>query len=299
MKTACEIMRFVQFTRDGDQKLGLEIGDGKDLVDLNTWNSEIPTNLRSFVEGGDENLKIVRSLLDNNRKDIQNYTVPRDSVKIQAPITNPEKIVCIGMNYRDHCLEQNAPVPEEPVVFSKFPSCIIGPYDDLPYPKETKKLDWEVELAFIIGKEAKHVQIQHAMDYIFGFTVALDVSARDWQIGKNGGQVLLGKAMDGFCPLGPVVVTKEDINDVHNLGIRCKVNNVLKQNGNTNQLVHSSAAIVAHISRFITLKPGDVILTGTPPGVGFTRNPPEFLWPGDIVECEIDNIGKISNRVVL
>lgn len=143
------------------------------------------------------------------------------------------------------------------------------------------------------------MQKDQAMDFIFGFCVALDVSARDWQNKqKNGGQVLLGKAMDEFCPLGPVVVTKDEVHDVHNLGIRCRVNGIIKQNSNTNQLVHRSEAIIAHISRFITLKQGDVVLTGSPPGVGFTRNPPEFLKRGDVVESEIQNIGQICTRIV-
>lgn len=287
-------MRFVQFTKDGDRKLGLEIKDGKAIVDLNAANPELPSNLRDFIKGGDVNLKKVQRMLD-----IDDYALNTDSVRLEAPILRPEKVLCVGMNYRDHCREQGATVPEEPVVFGKFPSCIIGPQDDLHYPAETQKLDWEVELALVIGKEAKHVQKDQAMDYIFGFSVALDVSARDWQNKlKNGGQVLLGKAMDEFCPLGPVVVTKDEVNDVHNLGIRCRVNGIIKQSSNTNQLVHRSEAIIAHISRFITLKPGDVVLTGSPPGVGFTRNPPEFLKRGDVVESEIENIGQICTRLV-
>ncbi|XP_062584708.1 fumarylacetoacetate hydrolase domain-containing protein 2-like [Saccostrea cucullata] len=286
-------MRFVQFLRKGNLSLGVELKDGGDIVDLCAGDSKIPPDLRSFIERGEGNLRSAQNLVEKRK-----CVLARDSVKIVAPISNPEKVVCVGMNYRDHCEEQNAPVPVEPVVFNKFPSSIIGPSDDLEYPMETQKLDWEAELAFVIGKEARCVEESNAMEHIFGFTVALDASARDWQIGRNGGQVLLGKAMDGFCPLGPAIVTKDEIGDPHNLGIRCKVNGIIKQNSNTNQLVHKSAAIIAHISRFLTLKPGDVVLTGTPPGVGFTRNPPEFLQRGDVVQCEIDGIGSISNRVV-
>lgn len=226
--------------------------------------------------------------------------IPRDSVKIVAPIYNPDKVLCVGMNYKDHCGEQNAPVPIEPVIFNKFPSSIIGPTEDLQYPEETQKLDWEVELTIVIGKDAKRVQESDAMNYVFGYTVAHDVSARDWQLepGKNGGQWLIGKAMDGFCPLGPAIVMKEDINDPHNLGLRCRVNGVTKQDSNTNQLVHKTAAMVSFISRFMTLRPGDVILTGTPPGVGVFRKPPEYLKRGDVVECEIDGIGKVVNKIV-
>lgn len=275
--------------------MGVEIRDGGDIVDLCAGDSSIPSDMRSFIEGGQKTLLAAKSVIDRGGS-----IIPRDSVKIVAPIYNPDKVLCVGMNYKDHCEEQNAPVPIEPVIFNKFPSSIIGPTEDLQYPEETQKLDWEVELTIVIGKDAKRVQESDAMNYVFGYTVAHDVSARDWQLepGKNGGQWLIGKAMDGFCPLGPAIVMKEDINDPHNLGLRCRVNGVTKQDSNTNQLVHKTAAMVSFISRFMTLRPGDVILTGTPPGVGVFRKPPEYLKRGDVVECEIDGIGKVVNRIV-
>ncbi|XP_052706586.1 fumarylacetoacetate hydrolase domain-containing protein 2-like [Crassostrea angulata] len=288
-------MRFVQFERGGDRRVGVEIRDGGDIVDLCAGDSSIPSDMRSFIEGGQKTLLAAKSVIDRGGS-----IIPRDSVKIVAPIYNPDKVLCVGMNYKDHCEEQNAPVPIEPVIFNKFPSSIIGPTEDLQYPEETQKLDWEVELTIVIGKDAKRVQESDAMNYVFGYTVAHDVSARDWQLepGKNGGQWLIGKAMDGFCPLGPAIVMKEDINDPHNLGLRCRVNGVTKQDSNTNQLVHKTAAMVSFISRFMTLRPGDVILTGTPPGVGVFRKPPEYLKRGDVVECEIDGIGKVVNKIV-
>lgn len=275
--------------------MGVEIRDGGDIVDLCAGDSSIPSDMRSFIEGGQKTLLAAKSVIDRGGS-----IIPRDSVKIVAPIYNPDKVLCVGMNYKDHCEEQNAPVPIEPVIFNKFPSSIIGPTEDLQYPEETQKLDWEVELTIVIGKDAKGVQESDAMNYVFGYTVAHDVSARDWQLepGKNGGQWLIGKAMDGFCPLGPAIVMKEDINDPHNLGLRCRVNGVTKQDSNTNQLVHKTAAMVSFISRFMTLRPGDVILTGTPPGVGVFRKPPEYLKRGDVVECEIDGIGKVVNKIV-
>lgn len=275
--------------------MGVEIRDGGDIVDLCAGDSSIPSDMRSFIEGGQKTLLAAKSVIDRGGS-----IIPRDSVKIVAPIYNPDKVLCVGMNYKDHCKEQNAPVPIEPVIFNKFPSSIIGPTEDLQYPEETQKLDWEVELTIVIGKDAKRVQESDAMNYVFGYTVAHDVSARDWQLepGKNGGQWLIGKAMDGFCPLGPAIVMKEDINDPHNLGLRCRVNGVTKQDSNTNQLVHKTAAMVSFISRFMTLRPGDVILTGTPPGVGVFRKPPEYLKRGDVVECEIDGIGKVVNKIV-
>lgn len=288
-------MRFVQFERGGERRVGVEIRDGGDIVDLCAGDSSIPSDMRSFIEGGQKTLLAAKSVIDRGGS-----VIPRDSVKIVAPIYNPDKVLCVGMNYKDHCGEQDAPVPIEPVIFNKFPSSIIGPTEDLQYPEETQKLDWEVELTIVIGKDAKRVQESDAMNYVFGYTVAHDVSARDWQLepGKNGGQWLIGKAMDGFCPLGPAIVMKEDINDPHNLGLRCRVNGVTKQDSNTNQLVHKTAAMVSFISRFMTLRPGDVILTGTPPGVGVFRKPPEYLKRGDVVECEIDGIGKVVNKIV-
>lgn len=288
-------MRFVQFERGGERRVGVEVRDGGDIVDLCAGDSSIPSDMRSFIEGGQKTLLAAKSVIDRGGS-----VIPRDSVKIVAPIYNPDKVLCVGMNYKDHCGEQDAPVPIEPVIFNKFPSSIIGPTEDLQYPEETQKLDWEVELTIVIGKDAKRVQESDAMNYVFGYTVAHDVSARDWQLepGKNGGQWLIGKAMDGFCPLGPAIVMKEDINDPHNLGLRCRVNGVTKQDSNTNQLVHKTAAMVSFISRFMTLRPGDVILTGTPPGVGVFRKPPEYLKRGDVVECEIDGIGKVVNKIV-
>lgn len=273
--------------------MGVETRDGGDIVDLCAGDSDIPTDMRSFIEGGQRTLLAAKSVIDSGGP-----IVPRNSVKIVAPIYNPDKVLCVGMNYKDHCEEQNQPVPVEPVIFNKFPTSITGPSDDVKYPEETKELDWEVELTIVIGKEAKHVHESDAMNYVFGFTVAHDVSARDWQMKKNGGQWLLGKAMDEFCPLGPAIVMKEDINDPHNLGLRCIVNGVVKQDSNTGQLVHKTAALVAFITRFMTLRPGDLILTGTPPGVGVFRKPPEFLKRGDVVECEIEGIGKVVNKIV-
>ncbi|KAK3095402.1 hypothetical protein FSP39_014214 [Pinctada imbricata] len=289
-------MRFLQFEADGKRRVGIELpGDGV-IVDLSTADPGLPTDMRSFIEGGQEMIDAAAKAMNSGKGIIK----PSSSVKVVAPIYNPDKVLCIGMNYKDHCEEQNAPVPVEPVIFNKFPSCIIGPTDDLQYPAETTQLDWEVELTIVIGKNAKNVTESDAMDYIFGYTVAHDVSARDWQLqaGKNGGQWVIGKAMDGFCPLGPVIVTTDSLSDPHNLGLRCRVNDVTKQDSSTNQLIHKSAACVAFVSRFMTLKPGDLILTGTPPGVGVFRKPPEYLKKGDVVECEIDEIGKVVNKVV-
>lgn len=288
-------MRFVQFLRGVRQCVGLELSPEGDFINLNDADAKIPSDMRGFIEGENQMRLAAQRALET-----KSCVVKRDSVTLLAPVTSCDKVLCIGMNYKDHCEEQNAPVPVEPVIFNKFPSCIIGPKNDLSHPAETKCLDWEVELVIVIGKEAKNVQESEAMKYVFGYTVANDLSARDWQLtpGKNGGQWLLGKAMDGFCPLGPAIVTPDELGDPHSLGLRCRVNGVTKQDSNTNQLVHKTQQIIAFITRFMTLKPADLILTGTPPGVGCFRKPPEYLKVGDTVEVEVDKIGTVVTKII-
>ncbi|XP_005089974.1 fumarylacetoacetate hydrolase domain-containing protein 2 [Aplysia californica] len=286
-------MRFVQFDFNGRNGLGVELSDGGNIVDLSGNDSSIPSNMREFIGGGQTLIQKAAKAVESGENVLQ-----RSQVKLLAPILNPDKLLCIGMNYVDHCAEQNLPVPTEPIVFSKFNSSITGPTDDVPYPDETKELDWEVELAIVIGKEGKNISKEEAMQYVFGYTAAHDVSARDWQMHRNGGQFLIGKSMDGFCPLGPAIVMKEDLNDPHNLKVWTRVNGVTKQDSSTNQLVFKTEELVAFLSRFFTLKPGDTILTGTPPGVGVFRKPPEFLKRGDVVEVGIENIGTLTNKIV-
>ncbi|RXM91019.1 Fumarylacetoacetate hydrolase domain-containing protein 2 [Acipenser ruthenus] len=229
------------------------------------------------------------------------HLVPLSEASLLSPITGPDKVICVGMNYVDHCLEQGVAIPSEPIIFSKFPSAIAGPCDDIIHPAQTKELDWEVELAFVIGKTGKHIksivkllitprsaggfcgltpsclQEEEALGHVAGFTVAHDVSARDWQMKRNGKQWLLGKTFDTFCPLGPAIVTTGALSDPHNLGIRCRVNGRVVQDSSTNQMVFKTEALVSWVSQFVTLYPGDVFLTGTPPGVGVFRKPPVFL----------------------
>ncbi|KAL8602888.1 hypothetical protein ACOMHN_026848 [Nucella lapillus] len=285
-------MRFVQFEWNNRLGVGVEKTEGGDIVDVTEVDPTVPRNMKDFIAGGEKNLDAAREAVQSGH-----FILKRHNLKMLPPITSPEKILCVGMNYKDHCEEQGAPVPEEPVIFSKFSSSIIGDRDNLVCPAVTQQLDWEVELVIVMGKTAKNVSVEDAMNYVFGFTVAHDVSARDWQF-KNGGQFLLGKTMDCFCPLGPVIIMKEDLKDPHNLKLSTVVNGVVKQDSNTNQLVFKTPELVAFISKFMTLKPGDLILTGTPPGVGVFRKPPEFLQRGDVVEVEIEGIGKLTNKVV-
>lgn len=287
-------MRFIQFQNatSAGQRIGVEL-DGEKIVDLNSFDSSLPPTMREFLEAGDAAFQTAKRALNSGQ-----HILNRNDLTILAPITNPDKVVCVGMNYVDHCLEQNVPVPKEPIIFSKFPSSIIGPYDSIVLPPESKEVDWEVELAFVIGKRGKNIKEEDAMEYVAGFTVAHDVSARDWQMKKNGKQWLLGKTFDTFCPLGPALVSKDSISDPHGLGIRCRVNGNLVQDSNTNQMVFKTQSLIAWVSKFVTLYPGDIFLTGTPPGVGVFRKPPIYLKAGDVVECEIDELGVIRNPVM-
>ncbi|XP_053480240.1 fumarylacetoacetate hydrolase domain-containing protein 2 isoform X2 [Ictalurus furcatus] len=286
-------MRLVQFRRrgaEGSARVGVESANG--VVDLKAFDQTVPSTMREFLELGEKGIECAQRAMSSGK-----CVLPHTDIQLLAPVTGPDKVVCVGMNYRDHCLEQNAPIPTEPIIFSKFPSSITGPYDNIHLPTKSQEVDWEVELAFVIGKKGKHVKEEDALGHVAGFTVANDVSARDWQM-NNGKQWLLGKTFDTFCPLGPALVTTDALKDVHNLGIRCLVNGDVVQDSNTSQLIFKTEKVVAWVSQFVTLYPGDVFLTGTPPGVGVFRKPPIFLKTGDVVECQIEGIGSIRNTVV-
>jgi len=215
-------------------------------------------------------------------------------VRLEAPIRAPSKIVAIGVNYLDHCREQGIDPPLQPLVFSKFPSTLIGPQDTITWDAAlTQQVDPEVELGVIIGARCYGVTADEALKYVFGYTVVNDVSARDLQFGD--GQWTRGKSLDTFCPVGPTIVTADEIPDPQALTLRLWVNDRLQQDGTTADMIFSVAEIIAHVSRFATLEPGDLITTGTPKGVGCFRQPPIYLTPGDVVRCSIDGIGELIN----
>jgi 2,4-didehydro-3-deoxy-L-rhamnonate hydrolase len=216
-------------------------------------------------------------------------------VRPLAPVPRPGKIVCIGLNYRDHAIEAGLPIPEVPILFPKFANSVIGPGEAIVLPPETAEPDYEAELAVVIGRTAARVGLDEALGCVGGYTCANDVSARDLQ--KRTSQWMLGKAIDTFLPLGPVLVTPDEIADPQALGIRAEVNGVELQSSSTAQMVFGVAELIASISRTMTLDPGDVIATGTPPGVGFARTPPVWLRDGDEVTIEIERIGRLTNPV--
>ncbi|XP_029171454.1 LOW QUALITY PROTEIN: fumarylacetoacetate hydrolase domain-containing protein 2A-like [Nylanderia fulva] len=289
-------MRFVQFTNKngGPQHLGVQLKQGGDIIAVSAVDSRIPNSLKKFLEGGDDLLKEAKRIVAERRS-----IIPEDDVNFLAPVTRMDKLACIGLNYSGHIKEQGVPTPESPIIFNKFPSNIIGPRDNILLPQMSDKVDWEAELAIVIGKRGKCLNNENVEDCIFGYTIAQDITARDWaNSNRNGNQFLLGKAMDTFCPLGPAVITKEAISDINNLSVRTWVNGELKQDGNTSELVFKPHDIVIYLSQFMTLLPGDVILTGTPAGVGFTRKPPEYLKHGDLLETEIESLGRLRNKVI-
>jgi len=219
------------------------------------------------------------------------------NVRLGAALARPSKIICIGLNYKDHAAETNAAIPSEPIVFFKATSAIVGPNDDLEIPKNSKKTDWEVELAIVIGKKAKYISEADAYEHVAGYVLHNDYSEREFQLERNG-QWVKGKSADTFAPIGPFIATPDEIEDVHNLRLWLTVNGKLLQNGNTSNLIFNVPYIVSYLSQFMTLLPGDVITTGTPAGVGLGQKPePWYLKPGDVVELGIDGLGTSKQLV--
>ena len=219
------------------------------------------------------------------------------SERIGSCITKPGKFVAIGLNFSDHAAESGLPVPSEPIMFMKATSCISGPNDNIEMVPNSKKLDWEVELGIIIGKEAKHIEQNQSQDYILGYCLVNDVSEREWQIEKMG-QWVKGKSHDTYGPIGPYLVTKDDIKDVNNLNMSLDLNGKRMQTGNTSTMIFNVNVIVSYVSKFMTLQPGDIITTGTPPGVGMGMKPQQFLKSGDEMKLAIDNLGEQNSKVV-
>jgi len=228
---------------------------------------------------------------------------PLSALELLAPIPRPRKnIMCLGWNYADHVQEsasarqQQTQPPEHPIIFTKNVTSVTGPYSDIPaHTGVTEQLDWEVELGVVIGLGGRDIARERALKHVFGYTVINDISARDLQFRHK--QYFLGKSLDGACPMGPVVVTADEIDDPQQLALQSRVNGVVKQSSNTRHMIFPIAEIIHVLSRGMTLEPGDIIATGTPSGVGFARTPPEFLKPGDVVECEIEKIGVLRNRI--
>jgi 2-keto-4-pentenoate hydratase/2-oxohepta-3-ene-1,7-dioic acid hydratase in catechol pathway len=267
---------------------------GEDYIDLHATRPDLPVSVRELLAGGPGMLRSATEAAA--RPDAVRYST--SSVKLLAPIPDPPKVICIGLNYRDHAAESGAPIPKEPVLFSKFATAILAPGEAIRLPKVSQEVDYEAELVLVVGKKGRHLSAASALDHLAGCTIGHDVSARDWQLKKDGRQWLAGKTFDTFAPIGPVVMTMDELGDPHNLSIRLRLNGQTMQDSNTRQMIFRAADLLAYISQVVTLEPGDLIFTGTPSGVGFTRKPPIFLKGGDVVEVEIEKLGVLRNPVM-
>jgi len=277
-------MKLIRFGEPGKEKTGAIINGKK--YDTSTFGEDY--NEHFFETNGIAHLA---DFIDNNvLKEIV------DDERLGCPLARPSKIVCIGLNYVDHARETNATPPTEPVIFMKATTAIVGPFDDIIIPKNSKKTDWEVELAVVISKKASYVTEADAMDYVGGYVLHNDVSEREFQI-ERGGTWDKGKGCDTFAPIGPFFATKDEIPDPHNLRLWLKVNGEIMQDGNTNNFIFNIPFLIAYTSQFMTLLPGDIISTGTPAGVGLGMKPPFYLKPGDIVELGIDGLGTSRQAV--
>jgi 2-keto-4-pentenoate hydratase/2-oxohepta-3-ene-1,7-dioic acid hydratase in catechol pathway len=267
---------------------------GLSYVDLHATDSALPVSVRALLESGPAAFRAAEQAA--SRADAMRY--PAANVKLLPPIPDPPKIVCIGLNYRDHAAESGAPIPKEPVLFSKYATALIGPEQPIVLPAVSQEVDYEAELVLVVGKGGRNLTPEGAWGHLAGYTIGHDVSARDWQLKKDGKQWMAGKTFDTFAPTGPLLVTADEVKDPHNLAIRLRLNGQTMQDSNTRQMVFSAGDLLAYLSKVFTLQPGDLVFTGTPPGVGFVRKPPVFLKGGDVVEVEIEGLGVLRNPVV-
>lgn len=260
-----------------------------------------PLNMISLIKEGLDKVRIVEKAVEDDLEFIR-MRIPRafsnfKEMKLLAPIPRTRKnIICLGLNYADHAEETNTPMPKKPIFFTKSPTSIIGPNDTIKIPKSSREIDYEVELAFIFGKKGKNISKKEAFNYIAGYTVFNDVTARDLQ--RKHLQWFKGKSLDTFAPMGPYLVTKDEVPNPHNLKLMMKVNGKIMQKSNTKNMFFKIPTLVETLSKDMTMEPGDIVATGTPAGVGFAKKPPIFLRSGDIVEASIEKIGIITNKVV-
>lgn len=281
-------MRFLTYLKktnpDGKPRPGVLVGEDQ-VGDLGALGF---ASLASVIEGGSAALTRVAGA--------NLALTPLSEVKLLAPVPRPNKLICVGLNYRDHAAETGAVIPEVPTIFNKFPTAIIGPGEPIVLPKVSTSPDYEAEFAFVIGRGGRHIAEADWRNHVFGYTIVNDVSARDYQRATT--QWLMGKTFDTFAPMGPWIVSQEEISDPHNLSVRMVINGETLQNGNTSQLIFSIPRLIAFLSSVFTLEPGDVVSTGTPAGVGAARKPPRWLLPGDDVAVQVEGIGELRNPVV-
>ncbi|UGB31979.1 fumarylacetoacetate hydrolase family protein [Metabacillus sp. B2-18] len=307
-------MKLVMFTKDGITRLGAI--ENENVIDLNAaycslLESEgkiraekiadafVPGEMTEFLQGGSESIeeakKAVAYAINHAEVKGRRLVFSVSDVKIEAPVPAPGKMICVGHNYREHILEMKRELPPHPVVFAKFANTVVGPQDDIPFHPISEQLDYEAEFAFVIGQRARNVSQDEALKYVAGYTIVNDVTYRDLQ--RRTLQWLQGKAVDGSAPMGPWLVTADELADPSGLDIVLTVNGEERQRSNTANLVFSVPYLVEFLSNIMTLEPGDIILTGTPGGVGVARDPQVFLKDGDVVRIEVDQVGVLENKV--
>jgi len=283
-------MRLISYYSDqGPRAAALR---GNEVVDLQVADPLLPASMRELLAAGEGIWpQVAAAAAEGTGK-------PLSEVRLAPPVPDPRKIICIGLNYADHAKETGVEPPSEPVVFSKFLTALIPHEQPIALPAVSPEVDYEAELVAVIGKGGRHIPAERALEHVAGYTCGNDVSARDWQKNKPSKQWLLGKSFDTFAPCGPVLVTADEVGDPANLRIQLRLNGQTMQDSSTSQLIYGIAHLVSYLSQVVTLEPGDLLYTGTPPGVGMARKPPVFLQPGDLVEIEIERIGLLRNRVV-
>jgi len=307
-------MKLVTFTREGVSHVGALVDN--EVINLNLAyqglvESEgklrsrqiaeafVPADMNGFLQGGKESLELakraIQYALENREDKGRKLVFSVNDVQVEAPVPNPGKIICVGHNYREHILEMGREIPEFPVVFAKFANTVVGPEDDISFFPISEQLDYEAELAFVIGKRARNVSQEDAMDYVAGYTIVNDITYRDLQ--RRTIQWLQGKTVEGSAPMGPWLITTDELTDPSGLAVMLTVNGEERQHTNTANLVFSVQYLVEFLSNLVTLEPGDVILTGTPGGVGVAMDPPTFLKDGDVVSISIEKIGSLENKV--
>ncbi len=283
-------MRLVSFRADGAGRIGILRGDR--VFDLGKADPGLPRCMKTLLEMGAEGLRRAAIAAEGAIE-----AIPSHQVDLLPPVPQPEKIICVGLNYADHAAETGIRPPREPVIFNKLPTTLRASGDPIVLPELSREVDYEAELVVVIGAGGRAIPRDKALAHVAGYTCGNDVSARDWQKGKPGGQWLLGKSFDSFAPTGPALVTADEVGDAGKLRIKCRLNGRLVQDSCTDQLIFPVAELIAYVSSVATLKPGDLIFTGTPPGVGMARTPPLYLRAGDLVEVEIERVGLLRNRV--
>ena len=281
-------MKLVTYKTDNHARLGLLRDDH--VIDLAAASDgRLPPDMLTFLRRGEPALQLARQVAENGTA-----STPVSDVTLLAPIPNPSKIVAIGLNYMDHCREQNVKPPERPILFCKFSTAVVGPGATIRWdPALTQQVDYEVELGVVMGRTARRVPAAEALDYVAGYTICNDVTARDLQHGDR--QWVRGKSLDTFCPLGPWLVTREEVPDPQDLSLRCTLNGQVMQDSTTAEMIFGVAYLIEFISRAFTLLPGDVIATGTPHGVGVFRSPQVFMKDGDVVTVEVEGLGQLTN----